>query len=392
MIRLIAEPVDRGHLAKALRLAEHDPACRRPLALYTTPFTAPDGYFAGLAALLRDQYEAVRKGVAEEGVSLPPFGELRAAEPLGRAAQAIERAAAGFGERLDGVLVALVPAAVRDPARWTEAVRALARAPWSARVRLAAYDPPGGPLGAVLGAGARFSVNRADLRAYFKERFPSDPLRDLLLDAAGRINAGDPAGAAELFLKARALCRERGQAVAEAAVLVGFAGMCLQAGARGAAIERFDEAAQLARREGVWPLAAQAELGAAQVLRLERRFVEAIARYEASAEAAQRADQGAGAGQGSAPAGPSILRVEALRQAGACHLLLGAEREALDAFHRALAAGEGLDAAARGASTLPEAAAALDALLERMGLPAQAARAPSILGDQPFVSVNDAPV
>src|SRR5262249_52478647 len=66
-----AEPSARGDLVKTLRLAEWDPACRRPLFLFVEAFTSAARYFAALSDKLVQDYAELQRGAAEDGVRLP---------------------------------------------------------------------------------------------------------------------------------------------------------------------------------------------------------------------------------------------------------------------------------------------------------------------------------
>src|SRR5829696_8615405 len=73
ILPMIAAPSERGSVVKALRLHELAPDNRRPLFLYEEPFTELHAYFDDLAEAMRRDYELLREGAAEEGVTLPPF-------------------------------------------------------------------------------------------------------------------------------------------------------------------------------------------------------------------------------------------------------------------------------------------------------------------------------
>src|SRR5262249_20265799 len=156
--------------------------------------------------------EAVREGVAEEGVELPAYvPSAQEVGPIGRAALTLEGVAALLGERFEGVTLALLPAGVSDERAFRGAVRVLDRMTWSPRLRVAVHAPPKGPLDGVLDPwGAPFLVDLAALLAFLKdlggadaEQGESTPapedaarkLRALLLDAAARTEEGEHAAA-----------------------------------------------------------------------------------------------------------------------------------------------------------------------------------------------------
>src|SRR5262245_60651632 len=113
--RLVARGADRVHVIKALRLAEYDPASRRPLFVHEAAFDAAEPYFAGLCDRVAADYELVRKGAAEEGVTLAPLdpparSPALSAEPY--ATLVLAAAAERLASRLDGALVALLPKSI----------------------------------------------------------------------------------------------------------------------------------------------------------------------------------------------------------------------------------------------------------------------------------------
>ena len=91
VLPLVAEASGRREVVKALRLAELAPENRRPLFLYEAPFAEAEPYFHELTEAIGRDYEAVRKGVANEGVELPAFAmSPLALGPLERATLAME--------------------------------------------------------------------------------------------------------------------------------------------------------------------------------------------------------------------------------------------------------------------------------------------------------------
>jgi hypothetical protein len=343
VLPMIAEPSERGEVVKALRLAELAPSVRRPLFLYEAPFVEAHAYFDGLVQAIRRDYEAIREGVAGEGLTLPAFSmDGMALGPVERAALAAERVAALLGDPFEGVLVALVPEQVTNAAAWRESLVILCRSPRSVRVRLAVGALPEGRLTGVLGAaGARFQVDRAELLAYLKglgggksngpavQPSPSVTeiadlpvaernvkIRGLLLDAATASAKKHHVEAAGLYREARALCSARGLALEEAGVLIALGGACLGAWAPDLASDSYGEAAELAQVEGAWQVVCQAWLGVGGAHLARARYELAAVAYRAAADAAKRG-------------GIALLHIEASRLAGTCLVLAGREDDAL---------------------------------------------------------------
>jgi hypothetical protein len=208
ILPLFAAPAERGEVVKALRLQELAPDNRRPLFLFEEPFAEPRVYFDGLAAAIRQDYEQIRRGVAEEGVTLPPFPVteqgVQGREVLLHAT--LELAARLLGDPFEGLCLALVPRQIADPTGWRESVARLHGVPLSTHVRIAVFAPPGGPLhGMFRSPGAHLHIDQAELRDYLRRigstasevsanELPAPEaameLRRLLLDRAARTPAG----------------------------------------------------------------------------------------------------------------------------------------------------------------------------------------------------------
>ena len=412
LLPMIAAASARGDLVKTLRLAELALANRRPLFVYEEPFVEVRAWAAGLATAIAEDYQAVREGAEKEGVTLAPFpatgtGPSDKDPPLSRAVWAIERAAALLGDQLDGVLIALLPKTVADPHAYRDAVATLAVTRFSPRVRLAVHDPPGGPLAGVLGGdGAHFEVDQDALADHLKQlgadggsagppvpplpepteaqrrayeaktgsKLPSPAdartLRALLVDAAMATGRRDHEGAATHYRAARELCERGGLVLEEAMVLIALGGACLAAGEVGLAGDAYRRASETAERIEAWQVACQAWLGAAGAHLTAKRYEAAALAYGLAAGAAERG-------------AIAVLGVEALRMKGTCHLLHGAEAEAMHAWLEAVELGSGIAVAERPASTFPKVAEDLASLLERKGLHAQAAHVRSLVVAEP---------
>lgn len=328
VVPLVAEASLRGEMAKALRLAELDPANRRPLFLYEARFGDAGRYFEGFVDMAAEQYEAIRLGVAEERVSIPALSLGGLGDSAAqRAVTAAERIATALGGSFGGVLVAFVPEAVESGNAWKAMIADLSAIQRSPQVGIAVHSPPDGPPVCVLGCGGpRFEIDRPALVAYLKalgvkksegprgssggleacsagER--AAKLRSLLLDAAAASGAGQHAQAASHYREARAVCAAAGMATEEAMVLLGLAGACLAAAQPGLAVESYRRAAELAARNEAWQVAGQAWLGVAGVELAGERRKAAARSFRDAAEMAERG-------------GAEPVRAEALRMAAAC--------------------------------------------------------------------------
>ena len=156
----------------------------------------------------------------------------------------------------------------------------------------------------------------------------------------------------------------------EAAVLIALGGACLAAGEVGLAGDAYRRASELAEGIEAWQVACHAWLGAAGAHLTAKRYEAAALAYGGAAGAAERG-------------GIAVLGVEALRMKGTCHLLHGAQPEAMRSWLQAVDVGSGIAPAERPASTFPKVAEDLATMLERRGLRAQAAHVRSLVVAEP---------
>lgn len=408
-VRFVCDHENRGDMLKSLRIWEAERENRRPFFLYEEPFRSVDDFFDGLSKQVAEDYARIREGAEKEGVALPAFtlhdpARVATLEPIGRAVVHVERAAALLGERLEGVLLGLLPKQIHDDAAWQQSIEALSKVPWSSRVRLGVLDGPSGPLEGSLGeVGARFEVDRDELFAYLKQLvsnqsagppLASKPapteaqrqeyekasgqslvseedgrrLRLLLMEAAEHLGKARYADAAQAYGQARGLCQLYGMRLEEAAIMIALAGISLALGSSEKAVECYKIAADIGREKEHFQLEAQACLGIGGVRTMEKDWLPAAKAYEMAADAAKRAK---------VPA----LRIEALRLRGTCHVMRGAREEALPVWQDALQEGAALDPQARKATTLGEVAKELATFYERQGMRTQAAHVRSLVED-----------
>lgn len=403
--RLVAPAGDRTHVIKALRLAEYDPSNRRPLFVYDGAFEAAEPYFAELCDRVSADYELVRRGAAEEGVTLAPLdppARSPALSPEAHAAVVLVAAAGRLASRLDGALVALIPKSIADASEWRKSLERLSQATRPSSLRIGVLDPEDGPLSSVLGPeGARFSLDISEIfdfaeqqssrrsegpplppapalspeqRAAFEQatgrKMPKPEvaaaIQPLFLKGARAAAKSDFKAASDAYRRARDLCHDEGLSVEEAAATFALGGAYLAAGARPMAQATYGQAALLAAQEKLWSVACQAKLGEAGVGWMQSDFGRAARAYAEAAALAERGEI--------AP-----LRIEALRMEGLCHQHRGVEAEAIKAWRKAIDAGAAADEPARRASTFREVVTALTDLLERRGLKPQATHLRALL-------------
>jgi len=403
--RLVARASDRTHVIKALRLAEYDVANRRPLFLFEASFSAAEPYFAALCERVSADYELVRAGAVEEGVTLAPLTPPARSPSLSaetHAAAVLAAVAERLASRLDGALVVLIPKAIADSGEWRRSIERLAHAARPPSLRVAVLDPEDGPLADALGPeGAVFSFDIDELFDFAEQQTsrksagppgPQAPspspeqqaaieqatgrkipkpetaaaIRALFLNGARAAAKNDFQSAAVAYRRARDLCHDERLGAEETAAAFALGGAYLAAGARPMAQATYGQAALLAAQEKLWTMACQAKLGEAGVGWMEKDFGRAARAYAEAAALAERGEI-------------VPLRIEALRMEGLCHQQRGAEPEAIKAWRRAIDAGTGADEPARKASAFREVVTTLADLLEAHGLRPQAIHLRSLL-------------
>jgi tetratricopeptide (TPR) repeat protein len=294
----------------------------------------------------------------------------------------MHRAAHLLGQHSPGLVVALVPEEVADPAAWCESVILLDAARGSPRVRVAAFASERSPLRDALGdGGAFFEVIRGELdepaarldgNARAEEPQGNDAssatkgdagtkLGALLLDASTAHRVGGLLEAAKVYREARAL----GEFDALHGGLMALGRGYLSAQVLELAIESYREAALLAEDQGAWAPACEAWLWLGGIYLRREKYIAASVGFRMALAAARHAE--------SVP-----LRVEALRLWGICLLRLGRQQEAILTWQDAVNIGAAGDAAERDMSTFCEVADALVNLLELRGLDEQARRVRAI--------------
>ena len=314
VLRLVASGGSRVELIKALAWIELAPENRRPFVKFDADFTDEQSYLQALAEHVRADYDAVRAGLAEEGVALPSIPS-----DAQSAAAVLAAASAGVAPPLDGLQLALLPKFVSDAKRLERVVASLAP---SDRLRIAVLDLEGEPLAASHPKAARMAIDQAALFEYLRtlgakpskgpptdlarasprerrdaeektgKRLASEDagnaFRALIFDASKALSENKPKIAIKKLRAARTLCALDGLALEEATTTVALGSAYFAAGDRPAALRVFGEARALADIHGVVQVAVQALLGMAGALFADRRFEDAHAAYE---EVAARAEE-----------------------------------------------------------------------------------------------------
>lgn len=396
--RLVAQAEDRKQIITALRIAEHSITNRRPLFLYEAPFDSAPLYFDKLVEEALGDYELVRRGAAEEGVTLAEMKIPTRSSTLSpeiHAHTVLMAISERLATKLDGAVLALVPKAVLNASAWRKSVERLAKEDRSPMLRIAIFDPDEGIVESVLGTeGARFQFDIDELFDYAQKQgnqksagpqIPPGPalspaqqadfeestgsklappetmaeLRSLFLEGARAAAKKDFQQAGQYYRRARDLSHEHGLAGQEVAAAFALGGASLAGGNRPLAQAMYGQAALLGAQSQLWTISCQAKLGEAGVGWMEKDYGRAGRAY---AEAALLAERGS----------LVPLRIEALRMEGICHQQRGAEADAIVAFRKAIDSGTSADEPTRAASTFAEVVKTLATLLDARGLRPQA--------------------
>jgi hypothetical protein len=227
IVRVVADPSERGDLVRSLRWLEWSPESRRPVVLFEDALEDEHRWLRALVTKTADDCEAVQEGLAADGLLVTPLPARPAATTI--AAPAARRYLDAVAEHLaggplDGLVIALVPTYVADPAAYRGTLAKIAAPPIGASLRLAVLDVSGADLAALLPSEARFELDRDELFTFLKQMSPkrskgpaAEPLRVLLLDAGQALSEGKAQLAVQHLLAAQALCRTAGLRAQECA-------------------------------------------------------------------------------------------------------------------------------------------------------------------------------
>jgi tetratricopeptide (TPR) repeat protein len=376
-----------------------------------------------MGAMVEQHYAVLRKGISDEGVKLPEWSvRLSGREtPLAAFGARIQTFVKNLQAPLQGLWVCWLPAAVADGAGWAKAVESLLQLQLPPGVRLLFAEAKGGPVEKALsplGDNAvilTFQVEGKEMMDYFralsspssKSAGPPHPgtmpgcarpdveppprrfgpkqsseddlqaaiaagkvpptllpsqgaeLRHLILEAATAAGENRAEDALRFQQAACALCAEAHAKLEQAMMTLVLASYLNQFKKPDQAGEEYGEAAALAEESGAYPQVAQARLAYAYFLLMARKTDLAAAQYERAAEAALKGKT-------------TMLRIEALRMAGTCHLQRGNQDDTIRCWQSALDTGKGASAGEIRNSSFAEVGAALAKLLREQRMSDQA--------------------
>ena len=384
VLRLVTTPADRNDMRKALRLMEWQPDNRRPFIVVEATFASEGAFASAAVSTLEADYEKLRKGLAEDGLTIPALAPAERPVTTERLAAHLALAAEGVSQVLEGLVVVLVPECVVEGASYAAFALRLASVSNGATLRVGALDHPS--LRETFPGQARFAVDHDALLAFLKElktdpskgpaspapqlsppqkavlekelkrRIPSQPtgdeLRTLLLDGGKTMSDGQFKTAVRKFRAARMLCHLSGLRQEEAVTSIALGSAALAAQDSRAALAAYRTAKPIALAETLPAVAAQAELGIAGVYWSMQDFGKARASY---AEVARLTE--------SMPA----LQLEAMRMEAECFVLEKQPSNAIASYGQVLDAAEQLEPGVRRTTSFTHAGSSLSKLLGALG-------------------------
>ena len=383
-LRLVANQTDRKDMLKALRVMEWQPGNRRPFVIVESAFASEAAFALATASALEAHYEKVRKGLAEDGLTIPALALAERPVTMDRLAAQLRLAAEGVSQVLEGLVLVLGPATIAEGAAYAPFALRIASMSNGATLRVCAQDHPS--LKSKLPGQASFAIDHDALLAFLKELKPNrskgpassapqlsppqkavlekelkrritsqstgDELRTLLLDAGKAMSDGQFKTAVRKFRAARMLCHLSGLTQEEAATSIALGSAALAAQDKRAAIAAYRAAKQIALAGELPVMAAQAELGIAGAHWSTRDFRDARASYGEVMRLAE-----------SIPA----LRLEAMRMEAECFVLEEQPSKAIASYGGVLDAAERFEPVIRRTTSFTHAGKSLAKLLLSLG-------------------------
>lgn len=253
-LQLVSAKGERGTVVKTLRWLEYQPQNGRPVMVIDTPVESAVAFVSAIETTVRAEYAAILTGLCEDGVTLAPLPPATKTVDAQSLAALLDVAANHLAAVLDGLYVALVPAASQLTPSYRGVVMALARHVRSEALHVLAWDCAGALDGLGL-ARAALTIDEAALWAHLESlgeapskgpatskpaltpqqraqlaatgvQLPSgettETLRKLLLRASRALQEKQPRVAIRNLRAARALCHLDGLRDQEAAILLGL--------------------------------------------------------------------------------------------------------------------------------------------------------------------------
>lgn len=301
LLRVVVDPQDRGNVLKTMRWLEHEPRSRCPVSIVASDFTGIPSALRSIVERVREDYEAVRAGLADDGMTIPALVTASNELSVGAVAALLSEAARGLAQVLGGLVVVIAPERVTDPAAYREFAEQLGHRVASRELHLLITELPDAPIHSATAWVARFDVDRDALLDFLANLGPagsSGPattprptptkeqkqalrdagvdvpsldsartLRRLLLEGGRALANHEPRVAVRKLRAAKMLCRLDRLEALEGAVLLGLGSAYLHTQNRHGALAAYASANELGTKLAQPTLAAQALLGTAAVRR-----------------------------------------------------------------------------------------------------------------------------
>jgi tetratricopeptide (TPR) repeat protein len=426
VLRITTTSKDIPALSKLLRAEEWRADNSSPFLILETAIGAIDEALPAFGAAIREHYELVRRGLADDGVTVEPFSAQfpLPADLIGGVVNDVAEFRRKVAPPLAPPLVFFVPVKVDRPAEWhdvflrllgplidldvrvivadmsndpalQDALRPLgplydetsfvvdeAAADAAAKGALAAATSRNGATHWVVGPAAeppprpsrpqpteeqvKAAVAAAGLPPVLTQS-QGELLRGHVMRAADAVGAGNARIALEEQSQAVALCRGAGVMLETVLMTMLLASYQYQFGLRDDAEATYRAASALATESNAWAQAAQAQMALGYILLGSGRGVDAAATYTEAVAAAERADA-------------SLLFLESARMAGKCWIDSGEPEQAARVWRTAVEKGKEMTALEIRSSTLLQIADSLTALLRNQGATADAEAVEQTIG------------
>lgn len=301
LLRVVVDPQDRGNLLKTMRWLEHEPRNQCPVSIVTSDFTDIPSALRGIVERVREDYDAVRAGLAEDGMTIPALAWARSELSIAAVSALLAEAAHGLAQVLGGLFVVIAPERVVDPAAYREFAEQLASKLEARELHVLMTELPDAPIHSATAWVGCFEVDRDALLDYLANLGPkpsSGPttmprivptkdqkralraagvdvpsldsaraLRRLLLEGGRALADHEPRVAVRKLRAAKMLCHLDRLEALEGAVLLGLGSAYLHTQNRQGALAAYASAKELGTKLRQPTLAAQALLGTAAVRR-----------------------------------------------------------------------------------------------------------------------------
>lgn len=168
-LRVVVAPPDRTACLQTLRWIEWQPDNRHPFVILESPFESQASFLRAAATRLDEDLDALRRGLAADGLTLLPLGPLPQPTTAAALRQRLLAAGAAVAQVLDGLVVVLAPPRVADPVAYEALRRELTAVSDAAALRLVIIDSaPDAELNNEASIQLHFEVDQAALQSFLR--------------------------------------------------------------------------------------------------------------------------------------------------------------------------------------------------------------------------------